>query len=197
MRKPFYILLWIVTGYFLLQALIAYGPAEYIYLTLLIACIPASMMPVLWLTLTVTLRKKSPISITFNCIAVSMMINALLLGGMLAFVHFTVEPKPLTNFPALVIWSMSFVACTLGYWWFLGRIPKIKVGIMSGKHYYSGHYYPGKKDPAIVAKKLPDGLNVRNSLYIALFMSALQQPYYYLVYTIFSYYNIQFFPASS
>jgi len=163
------------------------GLATYIYMALLIACITVPMMLVLWLTLTVTLKKLSPFRITFNCVAVSMMINALLLGGMLFLVHFALEPKPLTNFPALGIWIMSYAACTLGYWWFLGRIPKMKVAIMSGKPNFP--YYPGKKDPAIIAKRLPDGLNLRNSLYIALFMSALQQPYYYLVYTIFSDYN--------
>ena len=149
-------------------------------------------MAVLWLTLTVALKKLSPFFITFNCAFLSVSINGLLLVGLLALLNFSVEPKRLTNTPELVTWSLSFLTCALGYWWILGRIPKMRARIISGQRYVLGN-----KIPAAAAKRLPDGLNVRNSLYIALFMSALQQPYYYLVYKFVSNYYNEIFPISA
>ena len=180
MRKPFYIAMLIAAATLFLINVSEKGPAELIIYAVLMTGITAPMMLVLWLTLTVALKKKSPFGITFNCVAVSIMINGLLLGGSLALVHAAVEPERWANIPAVIFWIMSYITCTLGYWFFLGRIPKMKANILSGKQYYLS-----KKDPATFAKKLPDGLNRRNALYISLFMAALQQLYYYLVYLIY------------
>jgi len=190
LSKPFYILC--LVG---LTALLVVNITEedvtvsqVVTLLLWIACFATPLMLVLWMALTVTLKKKNPYLITFNAVVVGTMTNALLLMGMLALVSLAWGEKPLKYVPAYVTWSMSFGACTLGYWWFLGRLPNEKAAILSGKHDYSLFR---KKDPATIAKRIPDGLNTRNALYIALFMSALQQPYYYLVYTIASSYDIK------